>query len=84
VAERGHTSQRTLERLNPMRRGRIAAGTEVILPDCGPVLNVRAASLRIALARREITAFAADGSLIALFPVPSRATRSAGPRANCA
>ena len=69
LAEKGHTSMRTMERLNPgVTWPNPPAGTEVTLPNCGTVRKDRAASIRIALARMEITAFDGDGKLIALFP----------------
>jgi lipoprotein-anchoring transpeptidase ErfK/SrfK len=69
LAERGHTSQRALERLNPgVAWPNPPAGTEVLLPDCSYEKPEKAASLRIALARMEITAFNSEGRLIALFP----------------
>jgi lipoprotein-anchoring transpeptidase ErfK/SrfK len=69
LAERGHTSQRALERLNPgVAWPNPPVGTEVLLPDCSFEKPERAASLRIALARMEITAFNSEGRLIALFP----------------
>ena len=69
LAEKGHTSQRAMERLNPgVTWPNPPAGTEVVLPDCGQPRKYKAVSMRIALTRMEITAFDADGRLIALFP----------------
>jgi lipoprotein-anchoring transpeptidase ErfK/SrfK len=69
LAEKGHTSQRALERLNPgLAWPNPPAGTEVVLPDCTGVKPSKASSIRIALARMEITVFNAEGKLIALFP----------------
>jgi len=70
LAEKGHTSQRAIERLNPgVAWPNPPAGTEVTLPNCAPASRKdRAASVRIALTRMEITAFDADGKMIALFP----------------
>ena len=69
LAETGHTSQRALERLNPgVAWPNPPVGTEVLLPDCSYDKPERAASIRIALARMEITAFNSEGRLIALFP----------------
>ena len=69
LAEKGHTSLRTLERLNPgVAWPNPPAGTEVVLPDCSQTRKDRAATLRIALTRMEISAFDADGRMIALFP----------------
>ena len=69
LAEKGHTSQRAVERLNPgVAWPNPPAGTEVVLPDCTCTKPERATSLRIALTRMEITAFNDEGMLVALFP----------------
>ncbi len=69
LAERGHTSQRALERLNPgVAWPNPAPGTEVELPNCAYDKPDKAGSMRIALTRREITVFDGTGRLIALFP----------------
>lgn len=70
LAEKGHTSQRAVERLNPgVAWPNPPAGTEVVLPDCGVrARKEKAASIRIALTRMEITLFDSSGRLIALFP----------------
>jgi len=69
LAEKGHTSLRAVERLNPgVAWPNPPVGTEVVLPDCRQVRKERASSIRIALTRMEITAFDRDGKLIALFP----------------
>ena len=69
LAEKGHTSQRALERLNPGAGWpNPPAGTEVVLPDCSGPKPAKAGSIRIALARMEITVFNSEGQLIALFP----------------
>ena len=69
LAERGHTSQRALERLNPgVAWPNPPAGTEVVLPDCTSPKPGRAGSIRIALGRMEVTVFNEEGRLIALFP----------------
>ncbi|MDD4102117.1 MAG: L,D-transpeptidase [Kiritimatiellae bacterium] len=69
LAERGHTSQRALERLNPgVAWPNPPPGTEVVLPNCSYDKPEKAGSIRIALERREITAFNSEGLLIALFP----------------
>ena len=83
LAEKGHTSQRAMERLNPdvTTWPNPPAGTEVILPDCGQKRKFRAATMRIALTRMEVTTFDADGKLIALFPCSiarDKARRPAG------
>ena len=69
LAEKGHTSQRAVERLNPgVAWPNPPAGTEVVLPDCSPSYSAKAGSVRIALTRMEITAFDREGKMIALFP----------------
>lgn len=69
LAERGHTSQRALERLNPgVAWPNPPAGTEVVLPDCTSPKPPRAGSIRIALGRMEVTVFSEEGRLVALFP----------------
>ena len=69
LAEMGHTSQRALERLNPdVSWPNPPPGTEVVLPDCSYAKPARAGSIRIALARMEVTVFNDEGKLIALFP----------------
>jgi len=69
LAEKGHTSQRALERLNPgVAWPNPPVGTEVVLPDCACEVTEKAGSIRIALARMEVTVFNAEGQLIALFP----------------
>ncbi len=69
LAERGHTSQRAVERLNPgVAWPNPPPGTEVVLPDCGCEKPEKADSIRISLSRREITVFNSAGRLIALFP----------------
>ncbi len=69
LAEKGHTSQRAIERLNPgLAWPNPPAGTEVVVPDCSSSLSVKAGSIRIALTRMEITVFDANGKMIALFP----------------
>jgi len=69
LAEKGHTSQVAIERLNPgVAWPNPPAGSEVTLPDCSCAKPERASSIRIALSRMEITVFNSDGKLIALFP----------------
>lgn len=69
LAEKGHTSQRALERLNPgVAWPNPPAGTEIVLPDCAASVPAKAGSVRIALTRMEITVFDAGGRLVALFP----------------
>lgn len=82
LAEKGHTSQRALERLNPgVAWPNPPVGTEVVLPDCTYVKPRKAGSIRIALARMEITVFDSVGKLVALFPCSiarDKARRPAG------
>jgi lipoprotein-anchoring transpeptidase ErfK/SrfK len=70
LAEKGHASQRVIARLNPgVAWPDPPDGTEVVLPDCSPPGRLpRAGSIRISLARTEITVFDAEGRLAALFP----------------
>ena len=77
-AERGHLSQRALERLNPgVDWDHIAVGTKLVIPDFPPIENdltpgkrkrPAAAVVKVSLSRFEITAYDANGNCIALFP----------------
>ena len=83
-AERGHTSKRALERLNPgLDWSKIRPGTRITLPDFHPMKNDLAAGTRtlpgdatrpeatlikISLSRYEIAAYDRGGNLLALFP----------------
>ena len=77
-AERGHMSQRGLERLNPgVDWDHIAVGTKLVIPDFPPIENdltpgkrkrKDAALVKVSLSRFEITAYDASGNCIALFP----------------
>ena len=77
-AERGHMSQRGLERLNPgVDWDNIQPGLKVIIPDFPPIENdltagkrkrKAAALVKVSLSRFEITAYDASGNCIALFP----------------
>ena len=77
-AERGHMSQRGLERLNPgVDWDHITPGLKLVIPDFPPMENDltvgkrkrKAADLiRVSLSRCEIAAFDANGKCIALFP----------------
>ncbi|MFO7936056.1 MAG: L,D-transpeptidase [Kiritimatiellia bacterium] len=78
MAERGHTSMRAVERLNPdLSWPDPPVGSVVVLPACevGKLRRV-AASVRISLGRREITVFDYKGKLIALFPCSIARNRS--------
>ena len=69
VAERGHASERLIQRLNPEAAWpNPRPGTVLVVPNCSPAAKVKAASVRISLARTEVTVFNADGKLAALFP----------------
>jgi len=70
AAERGHASERLIQRLNPNAAWpNPPAGTELLLPNCTPAsAKDKAASVRVSLARMEVTVFNADGRLVALFP----------------
>ena len=77
-AERGHMSQRALERLNPgVDWDHVQPGLKLIIPDFPPIENdliagkrkrKPAALVKVSLSRFEITAYDANGSCIALFP----------------
>lgn len=82
LAEKGHTSQRAIERLNPgVAWPNPPAGTEVDIPNCATAKPPRAGSIRISLSRTEVTAFDSEGRLIAIFPCSiarDKAKRPAG------
>lgn len=89
-AERGHVSERMLERLNPgLAWPSPPAGSVVTLPDTRArrvSANPRrpdgvADVLRVSLSRMEITAFDAKGKLLALFPCSIAANKSKLPPA---
>ena len=77
-AERGHMSQRALERLNPgIDWEHIQPGLKLVIPDFPPIENdltpgkrkrKPAALIKVSLSRFEITAYDANGKCIALFP----------------
>ena len=83
-AERGHMSQRGLERLNPgVDWNHIAAGTKLVIPDFPSIEENLAAGephrqktsrrpianlVKVSLSKFEITAWDANGKCIALFP----------------
>ena len=81
VAERGHTSIRAVERLNSeLVWPNPSAGSVIVIPACSVgKLQREAASIRIALGRREITVFNHEGRLIALFPCSIARSRSQRP-----
>ncbi len=81
MAEQGHSSVRAIERLNPdLTWPNPPAGSMVVLPACdvGELRRI-AASVRIALGRREVTVFDHSGKLIALFPCSIARSRSQRP-----
>ena len=79
-AERGHMSQRGLERLNPgVDWDHIAAGTKLVIPDFPSIEENLAAGkphrqktladlVKVSLSKFEITAWDANGKCLALFP----------------
>ena len=83
-AERGHLSQRALERLNPgIDWEHVAVGTKIRIPDFpsmdeelsvwpkdrpGAPIRPEAALVKISLSEFEITVYDKDGRLLALFP----------------
>ena len=76
-AERGHMSQRGLERLNPgVDWEHIAAGTKLVIPDFPSIEEELAATrkrtpaeyIKVSLSRFEISAYDTSGNCIALFP----------------
>ena len=83
-AERGHMSQRALERLNPgVDWEHIQHGLKLVIPDFPPIeeelragdrgnpkapKRPLAALVKVSLSRFEITAYDASGNCIALFP----------------
>ncbi len=82
-AERAHTSEQALKRLNPsLNWPNPRIGSTVILPNVSPAAQNKrkdckhAASIRISLSRFEITVFDIDGNLIALFPCSIAAEKS--------
>ena len=83
-AERGHLSQRALERLNPgVDWEHVQPGLKLVIPDVPPIeeelragdrgnpkapKRPLAALVKVSLSRFEITAYDASGNCIALFP----------------
>ena len=76
-AERGHMSQRGLERLNPgVDWEHIAVGTKLVIPDFPSIKEELAATrkrtpaeyIKVSLSRFEITVYGANDRCIALFP----------------
>ena len=77
-AERGHMSQRGLERLNPgVDWEHIASGTKLVIPDfpsmeddltAGKRKRKAAEYIKVSLSRCEITAYDANNVCIAFFP----------------
>lgn len=83
-AERGHLSQRAMERSNPgVDWAHVAPGLKLVIPAFPPMSEElavwpkdrpgapkrpEAALVRISLSRFEISAYAADGRILALFP----------------
>ena len=75
-AERGHMSQRGLERLNPgVDWEHVQPGLKLVIPDFPSIENDLTAQkrkpaelIKVSLSRREITAYDANNVCIALFP----------------
>ena len=76
-AERGHMSQRGLERLNPgVDWEHIAAGTKLVIPDFPSIEEELTATrkrtpaeyIKVSLSRFEVTVYDANDRCIALFP----------------
>ena len=77
-AERGHLSQRALERLNPgVDWEHVQPGLKLVIPDFPPIENdltpgkrkrPAAALVKVSLSHFEITVYDASGKCIALFP----------------
>lgn len=83
-AERGHLSQRALERLNPgVNWNRVAVGTQLVIPNFPPIREElavwpkdrpnapkrpEAAKVIVSLSNFEVCVYGKDGSLLALFP----------------
>ena len=77
-AERGHMSQRGLERLNPgVDWDNVKPGLKLVIPDFPPMEDdltpdkrkrPAAALVKVSLSRFEITAYDTNGKCIALFP----------------
>ncbi len=89
-AERGHLSERMLERLNPgLAWPNPPVGSVVTLPDVRPRNpsakprrpDGEADVLRVSLSRMEITAFDGNGKMIGLFPCSIAANKSKLPPA---
>ena len=96
-AERGHMSQRGLERLNPgVDWDHIAAGTKLVIPDFPSIEENLAAGdpqkqkvskrpladvVKVSLSRFEITAWDANGTCLALFPCSIARDKSKRPQA---
>ena len=91
-AERGHMSQRGLERLNPgVDWDHIAAGTKLVIPDFPSIEENLAAGkphrqktladlVKVSLSKFEITAWDTNGTCIALFPCSIARDKSKRPQ----
>lgn len=81
LAERGHLSQRALQRLNPDAAWpNPPAGTDVVFPNCTPAAALpKASSLRISLSRMEVVVYGTNDMLIALFPCSIAAEKNRRP-----
>jgi len=80
LAEKGHLSQRALERLNPgIAWPNPPPGTEVVLPDCTAAALPKAGSVRVSLSRMEVVVYGTNGVLTALFPCSIAAEQNRRP-----
>ena len=92
-AERGHLSQRALERLNPgVNWQNVPPGLKLVIPAFPSIqenLSVwkrnkphqEASLVKVSLSRFEVTAYDASGKLIALFPCSISASKAKRPSA---
>ncbi len=68
LAERFHTSKAMLQRLNPATDfGKVAAGDKIVVPALGTPAAIKAASLKIDLAKKQIHALDSGGKSLAMF-----------------
>lgn len=81
-AERGHVSQRCLEKLNPEITDwrKVGAGDRILIPDIDGVdvalSTNKAALLKVSLKRCEIIAYDQDGKTIGFFPCSVAASKA--------
>lgn len=78
-AERGHVSQKCLEKINPEIAdwSKVRVGDKIRIPDIGAFRpEQKAAILKVSLKRCEILAFDRDGKLLAFFPCSIAASKA--------